>query len=90
MAAWFRLLPPSAVEYSFERHIIFMISRSEIMKMMCLSKYNSARSAKLRQMSRPPLFNKFLQNLLPIPAPLLRVAIGCAGYASVEIGLLPL
>jgi len=38
-------LPPSAAEYCFERHIIFEISRSEISKMMCLSKYNLARSA---------------------------------------------
>jgi hypothetical protein len=33
------LLPPSAAEYSFERDIIFEISRSEISKMMSLSKY---------------------------------------------------
>ena len=39
------LLPPTAAEYSFERHMIFMISQSEIMKIMCLSKYNLARSA---------------------------------------------
>ena len=39
------LLPPAAAEYSFERHMIFMISLREIMKIMCLSKYNLARSA---------------------------------------------
>jgi hypothetical protein len=39
------LLPPTAAEYSFERHVIFAISRSEIAKMTCLSKHNSARSA---------------------------------------------
>jgi len=31
-------LPPSAAKFYFERHIIFEISRSEISKMMCLSK----------------------------------------------------
>ena len=39
------LLPPSAAKYYFERHVIFMISLREIMKMTCLSKDNSARSA---------------------------------------------
>jgi hypothetical protein len=38
-------LPPAAAEYYFDRHIIFEISRSEISKMMCLSKDNLARSA---------------------------------------------
>jgi hypothetical protein len=40
-----RFLPPAAAEYSFERHVIFTISRSEIVKMTCLSKHNLARSA---------------------------------------------
>ncbi len=40
--------PPAAAEYYFERHIIFEISRSEISKMMCLSKDNLARSAMKR------------------------------------------
>ena len=39
------LLPPTAAEYSFVRHIILMISRSEIIKMMCLTKHNLAQSA---------------------------------------------
>jgi hypothetical protein len=39
------ILPPAAAEYCFERHIIFEISLREISKMMCLSKYNLARSA---------------------------------------------
>ena len=33
------LLPPSAAEYYFERHVILTISRSEIVKMTCLSKH---------------------------------------------------
>jgi hypothetical protein len=37
-----RLLPPAAAEYSSERQVIFTISRSEIVKMTCLSKYNLA------------------------------------------------
>ena len=39
------LLPPSAAEYYFERHMIFEISLREISKIMCLSKDNLARSA---------------------------------------------
>ena len=39
------ILPPTAAEYYFERHVILTISRSEIVKMTCLSKHNSARSA---------------------------------------------
>ena len=49
------LLPPSAAEYSFVRHIIFTISRSEIVKMMCLTKYNLARSAVKTLFTQPPL-----------------------------------
>jgi hypothetical protein len=41
------LLPPTAAEYSSERHVIFTISRSEIVKMTCRSKHHSARSAKI-------------------------------------------
>jgi hypothetical protein len=40
------LLPPAAAEYFSERHVIFTISRSEIVKMTCRSKHNLARSAK--------------------------------------------
>ena len=47
------LLPPAAAEYYFERHVIFMISRSEIMKMTCLSKHNSARSAVKNLFTQP-------------------------------------
>ena len=47
------LLPPAAAKYSFVRHIIFMISLREIMKMMCLTKYNSARSAVKRLLTQP-------------------------------------
>jgi hypothetical protein len=39
------LLPPAAAEYSSERHVIFTISLREIVKMTCLSKHHSARSA---------------------------------------------
>jgi hypothetical protein len=39
------ILPPMAAEYYLERRIIFEISRSEISKMMRLSKDNLARSA---------------------------------------------
>jgi hypothetical protein len=46
-------LPPAAAEYYFERHIIFEISRSEISKMMCLSKDNLARSAKKNLFTQP-------------------------------------
>jgi len=46
-------LPPKAAEYYFERHIIFEISRSEISKMMCLSKDNLARSAKKNLFTQP-------------------------------------
>jgi hypothetical protein len=42
------LSPPQAAEYSFVSHIIFMISRSEIMKMMWLTKHNSALRAKFK------------------------------------------
>ncbi|MFZ4426182.1 MAG: hypothetical protein ACOYOO_03410 [Saprospiraceae bacterium] len=41
----YEILPPSAAEYSSERHVIFTISLREIVKMTCLSKYYSARSA---------------------------------------------
>jgi hypothetical protein len=34
-------------EYSSDRHVIFKISRSEIVKMTCLSKHNSALRADL-------------------------------------------
>jgi len=51
------LLPPAAAEYYFERHIIFEISRSEISKMMCLSKDNLARSAKKNLFTQPQTFD---------------------------------
>ena len=47
------LLPPAAAKDYFVRHIIFMISRSEIMKMMCLTKHNSARSAVKNLFTQP-------------------------------------
>jgi hypothetical protein len=47
------LLPPSAADYYFERHIIFEISRSEISKMMCLLKDYLARSAVKRLFTQP-------------------------------------
>jgi len=34
------LLPPQAAKYYFDRHVILTISRSEIVKMTCLSKHN--------------------------------------------------
>jgi hypothetical protein len=43
-----RFLPPAAAKYCFDRHIIFEISLREISKMMCLSKYNLALSAKFK------------------------------------------
>jgi hypothetical protein len=51
-------LPPAAAEYSSERHVIFTISRSEIVKMTCLSKHNLARSA-VKNLFTQPRF-KFL------------------------------
>ena len=48
-----RLLPPSAAEYYFERHVILTISRSEIVKMTYLSKYNLARSTKKILFTQP-------------------------------------
>ena len=39
------ILPPSAAEYYLERHVILTISLREVVKMTCLSKHNSARSA---------------------------------------------
>jgi hypothetical protein len=39
------ILPPSAAKYYFERHVILTISLREIVKITCLSKHNSARSA---------------------------------------------
>ena len=47
------LLPPSAAEYSFERHTVFMILLREIMKTVCLSKYDLARSAIKRPFTQP-------------------------------------
>jgi hypothetical protein len=40
-----KFLPPAAAEYSFEIHVILTISQSEIVKMTCISKHHSARSA---------------------------------------------
>jgi hypothetical protein len=40
-----RFLPPTAAEYSSERHVILTISLREIVRMTCLSKHNLARSA---------------------------------------------
>jgi hypothetical protein len=42
------LLLPTAAEYFFERHFIFTISRSEIVKMKCLSKHYLALRAKFK------------------------------------------
>jgi hypothetical protein len=39
------LLPPAAAKHSFDRHMISTISLREIVEIMCLSKYNLARSA---------------------------------------------
>jgi hypothetical protein len=50
------LLPPSAAEYSSERHVIFTISRSEIVKMTCLSKHNSVQSAVKNLFTQPRRF----------------------------------
>jgi hypothetical protein len=66
-------LPPSAAKHYFERHIIFEISRSEISKMMCLSKDYLARSAVKRLFTQllskkilPPQAAKdFLHHLIP-------------------------
>jgi hypothetical protein len=37
-----RFLPPAAAKYYFERHVIFMILRSKIMKMTSVSNLNLA------------------------------------------------
>jgi hypothetical protein len=50
------LLPPSAAEYSSERHVIFTISLREIVKMTCLSKHNSVRSAVKNLFTQPQPF----------------------------------
>ena len=47
------ILPPSAAEYYFERHVILTISLSEIVKMTCLSKHNSAQSAVKNLFTQP-------------------------------------
>jgi hypothetical protein len=47
------LSPPAAAEYSSERHVIFTISLREIVKMTCLSKHNSARSAVKNLFTQP-------------------------------------
>jgi hypothetical protein len=47
------LLPPAAAEYYFERHVILTISLREIVKMTCLSKHNSARSAVKNLFTQP-------------------------------------
>jgi hypothetical protein len=57
------LLPPAAAEYSSERHVIFTISRSEIVKMTCRSKYNLARSALKNLFTQPRVFKKNIHNL---------------------------
>jgi hypothetical protein len=53
-------LPPSAAEYSSERHVIFTISRSEIVKMTCLSKHHSARSAVKNLFTQPLEISLFM------------------------------
>jgi hypothetical protein len=47
------VLPPAAAEYSSERHVIFTISRSEIVKMTCRSKHHSTRSAVKNLFTQP-------------------------------------
>jgi hypothetical protein len=47
------LLPPAAAKFYFERHVIFTISQSEIVKMTCHSKHNLARSAKKNLFTQP-------------------------------------
>jgi len=47
------LLPPSAAEYSSERHVICAISLRVIAQMTCLSKHNSARSAVKNLFTQP-------------------------------------
>jgi hypothetical protein len=49
-----RFLPPAAAEYYFKRHVILTISLREIVKMTCLSKYHSARSAVKNLFTQPP------------------------------------
>ena len=50
------LSSPAAAKDYFVRHIIFLISRSEIRKMMCLTKHNSARSAMKTLFTQPHPF----------------------------------
>ena len=47
------VLPPAAAEDYFERHVIFTISLREIVKMTCLSKHHSARSAVKNLFTQP-------------------------------------
>ncbi|MFZ4428132.1 MAG: hypothetical protein ACOYOO_13315, partial [Saprospiraceae bacterium] len=61
-----RFSPPAAAEYSSERHVIFTISRSEIVKMTCLSKHHSARSAAKRPFAQPHiLLRGCVKSILP-------------------------
>jgi hypothetical protein len=56
-----RFLPPTAAEYSSERHVILTISLREIVKMTCLSKHNSARSAVKNLFTQPrPRFERII------------------------------
>jgi hypothetical protein len=55
------LLPPSAAEHFFVRHVIFTISLCEIVKMTCLTKYNLARSAEKILFTQPRTPNKILR-----------------------------
>jgi hypothetical protein len=53
-----RFSPPTAAEFSFERHVIFTISLREIVKMTCLSKHNLARST-MKGLFTQPLSKKY-------------------------------
>ena len=55
------LLPPPAAKHSFVRHVIFTISRSEIVKMTCLTKYNLARSAVKRLFTQPQIAKRLIK-----------------------------
>jgi hypothetical protein len=48
-------------ELCFERHVIFTISRREIVKMTCLTKYNLARSAEKILFTQPRIPYKILR-----------------------------
>ena len=63
------ILPPAAAKYYFERHFILTISLREIVKMKCLSKHNSARSAVKNLFTQPQSIishftpNKYLNSM---------------------------